>query len=66
MRKQSSIVFVPINYSSSGQRRGVGLVPGAGTQDIVEGAKKSEYNSVLLSSLSNRLDTEMKEKDVHR
>ena len=64
MRKQSSIVFVPINYSSSGQGPGGGPVPGAGTQDKVEGARRSEYSSVLPRSLSNRLDAGMKEGEV--
>lgn len=64
MSKQSSIVSLPIKCSSSGQRPRGGPVPGAGTQDIVEGDRRSEYNSVLTWSLSKRLDTGMKEREV--
>lgn len=62
--KFNGLFFVHINYSSSGQGPGGGPVPGAGTLDKVEGGRRSEYNSVLPRSLSNRLDTEMKGREV--
>lgn len=59
--ENNATIFVPINHSFSGQRRGCGLVPGEGPQNTVEGGRRSECNSVLSRPLSNRLDTGMKE-----
>lgn len=54
------MVFVPINYSFSGQRLECGPVPGLGPQNVVEGARRSGCNAALPRSPSSRLDAGMK------